>query len=148
MKNQTTFNDIFKFVKLKASNILKAFPPSESSEVEDIKLLSKKEKQRHAHSLFSNNAFPAKHLNYGTAILREFRNQIKNQKSTVRNFFSTIQGQQIADFKSDAFTDDMKALSKAMYLANYTVSGTPPKDLIHTYLAYNILHKALGDAPF
>ncbi|MEM7084917.1 MAG: hypothetical protein AAF489_01965 [Bacteroidota bacterium] len=148
MKNQSTLNDVFKFVNIGPGNILKTYPLQNSHQVALLEDSSEEEKREKANEFFNKDDFSIKSLDHGETILSEFENNRQNPNNLISAFYDIIQCQYEIDFNSDSFRCDIESLSDALYLLPYADTPVVPDEIQNAYLAYNILARADADVRY
>lgn len=145
MKNQSSLNDIFRFVQLRGGNILKAFPIVETDTITNARVKPISERKEQAFAYIESLKFNTKKLNFGQVIETERDNLLSNTNTgrpKVSKLYNNLNGQGVVDFDSDEFNKDLEVLSELIYFSNYHKYYNVKPDHIKLYLTYQILNKA------
>lgn len=152
MINESTLNDVFKFVELKPANILSPFPLTKTPEIIDTQDESLEVKREKAEAFLTALNFDIEHLKYGELIAETLDKLLKqNVQSTthlnqstnpkVLHFYEVAKSNYI-NVESDTFKNDLNILSNLVYFTSYSSQKVLSKQNRNLYLAYQTLLKA------
>ncbi|MDO6516739.1 MULTISPECIES: hypothetical protein [Flavobacteriaceae] len=142
MKNQSSLNDVFRFVELKPSNILKAYPLIETDKIASARLKSKSEKISIAKKFLGGLKDLNSGLNYGREMKSELDTGIEYEETTVEQLYSAFMSSAGTDVGLDDYVSDLELLSELIYFSHYDDFRNLSMDNLNLYLAYQILLKA------
>ncbi len=152
MINESTLNDVFKFIELKPANILSPFPLTKTPEIIETQDESLEVKREKSEAFLTALNFDIKHLKYGELIIKNL-DKLLNQdvqstthlnQSTipkVLHFYEVAKSNYI-DVESDTFKNDLNILSNLVYFTSYSSQKVLSKQNRNLYLAYQTLIKA------
>jgi len=152
MKNQSSLNDIFRFVELKSANLLKAYPLIETDNILEIKDETIQIKQLKAKEVLKNIDSLIPTLKFGQLFHQEVQSiKKKRGRGTSSNeydddakvslFYRNMRSNHI-DVDSSTFDGDLQILSDFIYFSKYSGQGHFSKKDTDVYIAYNTLLKA------
>lgn len=152
MINESSLNDVFKFVELKSANILSTFPLIETPEIKDVKDESLEIKRKKAEEFLVGLNFSIDSLKLGKLILGELSKLIEVDQNSgsynnvpsspkVSHFYEVAISNYI-DVESEIFIRDLNILSDLVYFTGYSEQKILSKKNRILYLAYQALLKA------
>lgn len=151
MINQSSLNDVFKFIEIKPANLLSAFPLTETPEIQALQQASLEQKQQQAEAFFQDLNFDIKQLKQGSLIIKTLDILLNNQSShknpKVSHFLDAVTRQHV-DFESDPFKKDLALLSNVVYFSHFSKNHSLDNNHRQLFLAYQALIKAYQNPAF